>query len=105
MTDSPLQLCLLALISFCAVIITFSSLLTAGSIWKTSQRLTLLLSHGDEAVLEARRTLGSAHDLLARTNLFADFVQRIFGRLGKVHRARSGGNHRIQRHVTNKRRG
>lgn len=93
---------LLALIASCAVVMTFSSLLTASSLWKTSLRLDVLLSHGDEAVVEARRTLGSAHELLSRTNLAADFVQKIFGRFRKVHRVRSGGNHRIRSHVTNK---
>ena len=114
MTESPLLVFLLALIAFCAVVVAVSLLVTANSLWKTSHRLDLFLSHGDEAAREAHRILGSARQILARTNRAAasvegvveracGFVQNFFGRFGQPHRVRTGV-HRIGSHVTNKRR-
>ena len=80
---------LLALIALCAVLTTLSSLVAAGSLWRTSHRLD--------------RLMGSAHELLSRTNRFAGFIQNFFGRFGQTQRARTG-NHRSARHVANKRR-
>ncbi|MDO8730917.1 MAG: hypothetical protein Q7J69_07040 [Candidatus Omnitrophota bacterium] len=85
MTESPQWLFFMALFALCAVLITLSLLITAGSLWHTTTRLNLLLVHGDHAVQEARRTFGSAYTLLG-------FVQNFFG------------IHRNKRHVTNKRR-
>ncbi len=90
--ESPLVLFLLALIALCAVLTTLSMLITASSLWRTSQRLDLLMAHSDDAVREARRAFGSARMLLG-------FVERGF------HAARNFfGVNRIPRHVTNKRR-
>ena len=85
MTDSPQLVFLAALFALCAVLTTLSLLITAGSLWHTTQRFNLLLTHGDHAVQEARRTFGSARTLLG-------FVRNFFG------------YHRRKRHVTNKRR-
>ena len=85
MTDSPQLMFMVALYAFCAVLTTLSLLITAGSLWHTTQRLNLLLTHGDHAVQEACRTFGSARTLLS-------FVQNFFG------------YHRGKRHVMNKRR-
>lgn len=94
---------LLALIAFCAVVTTLSLLVTANSLWRTSHRLDLLLCHGDAAVREARRALGSARQLLARTNRAAAGVGGI---LDPIFGFAQGffGNHRGARHVANKRR-
>ena len=85
MTESPHWMFFMALFALCAVLTTLSLLISAGSLWRTTCRLNLLLAHGDHAVQEARRTFGSARTLLG-------FVRNFFG----VHRNR--------RHVTNKRR-
>ena len=85
MTNSPQLMFLMALFALCAVLTTLSLLITAGSLWHTTQRFNLLLTHGDHAVQEARRTFGSARTLLS-------FVQNFFG------------YHRGKRHVMNKRR-
>lgn len=92
MTESPLLLFLLALIAVCAVLTTLSMLITASSLWRTSQRLDLLLAHGDDAVREARRAFGNARMLFK-------FVQRGFNAAQNFF-----GVHRVPRHVTNKRR-
>ena len=92
MTDSPLLLFLLALIAFCAVLTTFSMLITANSLWRTSQRLDLFLAHGNEAAREARRAFGSVRMLLGFVEGGIRAAQDFFG------------VHRIPRHVTNKRR-
>ena len=95
MTESPLLLFLLALIALCAVLTTLSMLITASSLRHTSQRLDLLLTHGDDAVREARRAFGSARTLLRFVEKGFHAAQNFFG----YHRIP-----RISRHVTNKRR-
>lgn len=85
MTESPQWMFFMALFALCAVLITLSLLIAAGSLWRTTRRLNLLLVHGDHAVQEALRAFGSARVLLG-------FVQNFFG------------VHRNKRHVTNKRR-
>lgn len=114
MTDSPFLMFLLALIAFCAVVTALSLLFTANSLWKTSRRLDLLLSHGDEAVREAHRAMGSVRQLLIKTNRAAahvegvvdqacGFAQNLFGQLQRVRKA-VWGNHRTVSRVVNKRR-
>ena len=98
MAHDPLLTFLLALVALCAVVITFSMLLTATSLWRATHRLELLLSHGEAAVRETRHALGLATG--AVRNLFGKFP--FFGRGGRPH-LRSG-SHRTASHVTNKRR-
>lgn len=86
MSNDPLLTFLLAVIALCAVMTALSLLITAASLWRTAQRLNLLLAHGDDAVQEARRAFGGAWSLLGS-------VRNLFG----VHRSH-------KRHVTNKRR-
>ena len=92
MTESPLLLFLVALIALCAVVITFSLLLTATSLWRTSHRLDLLLLHSDETVQEAHRIFGSIRALMGVLERGGAAVQKLFGQ------------HRKSSHVTNKRR-
>ena len=92
MTDSPLFMFCVALIALCAVLTTLSMLITANSLWRTSQRLDLLLAHSDDAVREARQALGSVRTLF-------EFIEKGF----KTARSFFGVN-RVSRHVTNKRR-
>ena len=83
---------LLALIALCAVLTTLSMLITANSLWRTSQRLDLFLTHGDDAVREARRALDNVR-------IFFKFFEK------GLRTARNFfGVHRVPRHVTNKRR-
>ena len=85
MTEFPHWTFFMALFSLCAIVTTLSLLITASSLWLTTQRLNLLLAHSDHAVQEARRAFGDTRTLL-------DSVWSLFG------------YHRNRRHVTNKRR-
>lgn len=86
------MLFLVALIALCALMTALSMLIAASSLWRTSQRLDLLLAHGDDAVREARRAFGSVR-------MCFKFVEKSF------HAARNFfGVNRIPRRVTNKRR-
>ena len=77
MTEASLVPFFLGLIALCALPITLALFMTASALWRTSRRLDAFLSNSDKTLHEAHRTLGTARQLLARTDKAAARVESL----------------------------
>ncbi len=78
--DSFLVVLLLGLNSLCAIVMTTFLWSTTQDLRRTLKRINTVLPHGNQVFLEARRTLGEARQLLARTNKATHQVEEVIHR-------------------------
>ena len=75
MFESSLGVLFLGLIGFCSVLITIASLITTRALWQASYQLNTLFSHGKKTLHETHQMVGTARQLLARTDKAAARVE------------------------------
>lgn len=77
MTDAPVALVLLAILSGCAVIMTFTVVRAAADVRRTLQGINALLPGASRATQEAARALAHVRKVLARTEHLSARVETL----------------------------
>lgn len=88
MTESPLLIFLLLLMSACLLVTAMTVTQTAAELREVLRSLRALLPHADQALDEARSSFRHAHLLLARANHATEdlegMVREVFGTVSGV---------------------
>ena len=81
----------LVVVSACALVMTVTIVIAAKDLRRTMRRMNTLLTQCDHTIQDARRTLGKAHEVVARTNQAARHIE------GVIHKACEAASEAIER--------